>query len=71
MTKEGDVIVQRLTSFYRVWVVTKDGSREPDPNIGARTVLGREAAEADARRWADETKGRVLLIDLDGKLTEL
>ena len=70
VTREGDVIIQQLTSLYRVWIVTKDGSRDPDPNVGPSTFLGREAAEESARNWIKETKGRILLIDLDGHLAE-
>ena len=71
MTKEGDVIIQRLTSLYRVWVVTSDGSREPDPNVQTLTFTGREAAEGYARNWTNETKGRILVIGLDGNLAEV
>jgi hypothetical protein len=65
-TTEGDVIIQRLTSYYRVWVVTRDGAQEPDPNVEPRTVVGREDAERLARDWTRETNGQIFRIEPDG-----
>lgn len=71
MTRDGDIIVQHLTSYYRTWVVTRDGSREPDPNVAPFMTPGRADAEQHARNWANETQGRIFLMDLDGNLSEI
>ena len=70
-TKEGDVIIRRLTSYWQVWIVTKDSSLEPDPNVDPKVEVGREAAEQTARNIAKDTGGRIFLVDQGGALSEI
>ena len=68
---EGDIIIRRLTSYWQVWIVTKDGSLEPDPNVDPKVAVGWDAAVQTARNIAKGTRGRIFLVEQGGALSEI
>jgi hypothetical protein len=68
-TRDGDVVIYHFQQKYLVWVSTWDGAQGPDPNVEASTVWDADEAQQVARRWAQESTGRIFRIDKDGNWT--
>jgi hypothetical protein len=65
-TLNGDVVVLHQHQLFRVWVVTADGSQEPDPNVAPTDVWSRAEAMTAATNWRAETNGRMFLLQNNG-----
>jgi hypothetical protein len=70
-TRVGDVVVHRIGSNFSVWLVTADDAQDPDRNVAPLQVESRYQAEVTARRWAQDTEGRIFWAQRNGYWTTI
>jgi hypothetical protein len=70
-TREGDVLLRDTVANFHVWVVTRAGATDPDPQSTPFTADSRVAALEEALRLAVSTGGVVFSIDRAGVWTEV
>lgn len=68
---EGDVVIHHLNQLFRVWIATKDGAQEPDPNVAPLDKWSLSDAQEAARNAAKETKGMIFQLQKDKNWTVL
>jgi hypothetical protein len=54
-----------------VWLVTADDAQDPDRNVAPLQVESRYQAEVTARRWAQDTEGRIFWAQRNGYWTTI